>query len=180
LSARPVAEPGGARPEIVIIAAVARNGVIGADNRLIWRLKSDMRHFRALTMGMPMIIGRKTFCSIGKPLPGRHTIVLTRDPAWHADGVDVAHSPQSALALAHQRAREHAASRIMIAGGAEIYALFEPIADRLELTEVELEPEGDAVFPPLDRTLWREENRRPFPKNADDEAPFAFVSYARR
>jgi dihydrofolate reductase len=180
LNTRAAGASGKGGPEIVIIAARARNGVIGADNRLIWRLKSDMKHFRALTMGMPVIMGRKTFDSIGKALPGRHVIVITRDAAWRAEGVAVEASPEAALARACAIAAETGAPRIMIAGGAEVYALFLPLADRLELTEVDLEPEGDARFPAVDPARWREESRQRYPKNTDDEAAFAFVSYTRR
>ncbi|MCA1998472.1 MAG: dihydrofolate reductase [Hyphomicrobiales bacterium] len=169
-----------AEPAIVLVAAVARNGVIGRDNRLLWRLKSDMRHFRALTMGRPVIMGRRTYESIGAPLPGRRIIVVTRDPAWHAEGVAAAPAPEAALALARIVAAETGGAEIIVAGGAEIYAAFLGMADRLEITEVDLAPEGDAVFPAIDTTLWREESRVSGVKTADDEAAFAFVRYARR
>jgi dihydrofolate reductase len=167
-------------PEITMIAAVARNGVIGRDNRLLWRLKSDMKHFRALTMGKALIMGRKTFESIGKPLPGRHVIVLTRDPAFAVEGVVRVASVDEAMREGRRIAAETGTEAIVIAGGGEIYTAFMPLANRLEITEVELEPEGDAAFPAIDRSLWREENRRAFTKSADDEAGFAFISYVRR
>lgn len=168
------------KPAITLIAAVARNRVIGADNRLLWRLKSDMKHFRALTMGKALVMGRKTFDSIGKPLPGRHTIVLTRDPAFAAEGVQVARSVEEAVAAGRMIAQETGTDAVMIAGGGEIYAAFMPLADRLEITEVDLEPEGDAWFPAISPTQWREVARQAFTKNADDEAAFAFISYVRR
>lgn len=169
-----------AKPAVILVAAVAKNGIIGADNRLIWRLKSDMKHFRALTMGKALVMGRKTFESIGKPLPGRHTIVLTRDLAFAVEGVRVARSVEDAIAIGQEVARESGTDAIMIAGGGEIYAAFMPLADRLEITEVDLEPAGDASFPEISPTRWREETRHDFPKSADDEAAFAFISYVRR
>lgn len=169
-----------AKPAVILVAAVAKNGIIGADNRLIWRLKSDMKHFRALTMGKALVMGRKTFESIGKPLPGRHTIVLTRDLAFAVEGVRVARSVEDAIAIGQEVARESGTDAIMIAGGGEIYAAFMPLADRLEITEVDLEPAGDASFPEISPTRWREETRHGFPKSADDEAAFAFISYVRR
>lgn len=166
--------------EIVLVAAVAKNGVIGADNRLLWRLKSDMKHFRSLTMGKALIMGRKTFDSIGKPLPGRHTIVLTRDPAFAAEGVSRAGSREEALDLGARIAAGTSTREIMVAGGGEIYALFMPQAARLEITEVGLSPEGDAHFPPISATQFRETARQSFTKSGDDEADFAFVTYQRR
>jgi dihydrofolate reductase len=167
-------------PLIVMVAAVARNRVIGADNRLLWRLKSDMKHFRALTMGKALIMGRKTFDSIGKPLPGRHTVVLTRDPAFAVEGVRKAGSVAEAVGIGRAIAMETGTDEIMVAGGGEIYAAFMSRADRLEITEVALEPQGDAHFPMIEMVRWREESRRSFAANIDDEAGFAFISYVRR
>jgi dihydrofolate reductase len=169
-----------ASPRIVMVAAVARNGVIGADNRLIWRLKTDMKRFRELTMGRALIMGRKTFKSIGKPLPGRHTVVITRDPAFAVEGVEVVASLEAALAAGRRIAAATGTAEIIIAGGGEIYAAFMPLADRLEITEVDLYPEGDTLFPAISPTMWREDSRRAFTKTADDEAAFAFISYSRR
>lgn len=165
---------------VVIVAAVARNGVIGADNRLIWRLKSDMKHFRALTMGKPVIMGRKTYDSIGAPLPGRPIVVVTRDPAWQIEGVTRAATPESAVAIAREIARRTGAAEIIVAGGGAIYEALLPRADRLELTEVDLAPEGDARFPAIDPAEWRAATRVAGVQTADDEAPFAFVTYYRR
>jgi dihydrofolate reductase len=168
------------KAEIVLIAAVARNNVIGADNKLLWRLKSDMKHFRALTMGKALIMGRKTFDSIGKPLPGRHTIVLTRDPAFTVEGVARAGSVEEAIDLGCRIAASTQTDDIMVAGGGEIYALLMPHAQRLEITRVALEPEGDAFFPLIDGTVFHETHRQSFTKNADDEADFDFITYRRR
>ncbi|MCZ8183049.1 MAG: dihydrofolate reductase [Beijerinckiaceae bacterium] len=177
MAENPAAGPGA---RIVVVAAVARNGVIGRDNRLLWRLKSDMRHFRALTMGKPILMGRKTFDSIGRPLPGRHTVVITRNRGWAHPDVTVAPDPESGLALARDLAELHGQNDVIIGGGSEIYRHFLPVADRLEITEVDLSPEGDAVFPAIDPLVWREASRQSFTKNADDEADFRFVTYLRR
>jgi dihydrofolate reductase len=174
------AKPDGDKIRKTIIAAVAKNGVIGADNRLLWRLKSDMRHFRTLTMGKVLIMGRKTYDSIGKPLPGRHTVVITRDRGLVIEGVRVVHSLADALAAGAEIARETGTDEIFIGGGGEIYAAAIGLADRLEITAVALEPEGDAHFPSIDLALWREEKRASFTKSMDDEAAFDFISYGRR
>ncbi len=164
---------------LLIVAAIARNGVIGADNKLLWRLSSDMKRFRALTMGKPLVMGRKTFASIGRPLPGRETIVVTRDPGFSAEGVLVADSVDQALALAEERAAAMGADAIVIAGGGELYAETIGRADRLAITEVALEPQGDVRFPPIDPRQWREAKREPGARGPKDEADFAFVEYAR-
>lgn len=166
---------------LVFVVAVARNGVIGGDNRLLWRLKGDMRHFKALTMGRPMIMGRKTFQSIGRPLPGRETIVVTRDRAFAAEGAIVAHDVEEAIAAAETAAARLGAAEIAVVGGGEIYAALLGRAARVELTEVELSPEGDARFPALDPAEWREVGREPHRADpaAGDEADYAFVTYDR-
>lgn len=165
---------------LVIVAAVAENGVIGRDNQLIWHLKSDLRRFRTLTMGKPMIMGRKTFDSIGRPLPGRDTIVLTRDPGFAAAGVKVAHSWDEAVAAADVSADALGAHEVTVVGGAEIYALALPESDRLRLTLVATSPEGDAVFPPWDRAAFREIRREAHPAGPDDEHAFVFLDLERR
>ena len=164
---------------LLLVAAVARNGVIGGHNRLPWRLSSDLRRFKALTMGKPLVMGRKTFQSIGRPLPGRETIVLTRDRDFSAPGVRVAHDLESALALARDRAAAMGADAIVIAGGGELYAETIGRADRLAITEVALEPEGDVRFPAIDPRQWREAKREPGIRGPKDEADFSFVDYAR-
>lgn len=167
------------RLPIVLVAAVARNGVVGGDNRLLWRLSSDLRRFKTLTLGKPLIMGRKTFASIGRPLPERETIVLTRDSGFAAAGVHVAHDLGAALDLADGRARAMGAQSVIIAGGAELYAQTIGLADRLAITEVALTPEGDAVFPPIDLARWREVRREEGVRGPKDEADFAFVDYER-
>lgn len=142
-------------PETVsLVVAVARNGVIGNKNALPWHLPDDLRYFKRVTLGKPVIMGRKTFVSIGRPLPGRPNIVLTRDPGWTADGVDVAHSFAAALSTAAAYGPE-----AMVIGGADLFALGLPLARRLYLTEVFQEPEGDVRFPPFNRAEWTETAR---------------------
>jgi dihydrofolate reductase len=166
-------------PIIVLIAAVADNGVIGRGNALPWRLKSDMQHFRALTMGKPVVMGRKTYLSIGKPLAGRTTIVVSRDPAFTAPGVVVAPNLDAALASARGDALRRNADAIIIAGGAEIYVQALALADQLAITHVHKQVDGDARFPAIDPALWRESARDDRGPAAEDEAAFAFVTYTR-
>ena len=165
---------------LVLVAAVARNGVIGADNRLLWRLSSDLKRFKARTMGKPLVMGRKTFQSIGRPLPGRDMIVLTRDSSFSPAGALVAHDLEAALTLAALRAAAMKADAVVIAGGGELYAQTLPRASRLAITEVALEPQGDVRFPPIDPAEWREVRREPGERGPRDEADFAFVDYERR
>jgi len=159
---------------VSLIAAVARNGAIGADGGLPWRLSSDLKRFKALTMGKPLVMGRKTFDSVGRPLPGRRVIVVTRDAGWTRPGVETANSLEAALALAA------GADEIMVGGGGEIYAQALPLAARLYLTEVDLAPDGDVRFPDIDPALWREARRELGARGPKDEADFAFVEYERR
>jgi len=166
--------------DIVLVAAVAENGIIGRGNTLPWRLKSDMQHFRALTMGKPVVMGRKTFLSIGKPLAGRTTIVVSRDHAFAAPGIVVAASLEAALAAARGDALRRNADAIIVAGGAEIYAQILPQASQLAITHVHKKVDGDARFPKIDLALWKEATRSEHPPAAEDEAAFAFVTYVRQ
>ena len=168
------------QPELVAVAAVARNGVIGADNGLPWRVSSDLKHFKALTMGKPLILGRRTFESLRRPLPGREIIVVTRDPRFSPAGVQIAHSPLEALAVARQLAKTLAVDEIVVGGGAEIFRALMDETQRIELTEIALEPEGDAFFPSLDMAQWREIKRETRPRGEKDEANFAFVTLSRK
>lgn len=165
---------------LILLVAVADNGVIGRDNQLLWRLRSDLRRFRELTWGKPMIMGRKTFESIGKPLPGRETIVLTRDPGFAAPGVQVAHSWEEAVATGRAAAERMNADAVAVVGGAEIYALAIPQVERIHLTQVHTSPEGDAVFPAYDRSAFAEVRRSEHQKGPDDEHPFTFIDLQRR
>lgn len=169
-----------AKLPVVLVAAIADNGVIGSENRLIWRLKTDLRRFRALTMGCPIIMGRKTFLSIGKPLPGRQTVVLTRDPLFRAEGVHAAPSLEGALEMAQELGAAMGARAVIVGGGSEIYALALPLVDRLELTFVHAAPEGDALFPSWGREAFRETARSDHPATAEDEYAFSFASFERR
>ena len=165
---------------LAIVAAVARNGVIGANNGLPWRLWSDLKRFKALTWGKPLVMGRKTYLTIPRALPGRETIVVTRDPAFAAAGVSIAHELEAALDLAAQRGGAMGAEEIIVAGGAEIYAQTMARASRLYITEVALDAAGDARFPPIDAGQWREVRRRKGERGPRDEADFTFVDYERR
>ncbi len=158
---------------------MARNRVIGGDNRLIWKLSSDLKRFRALTWGKPLIMGRKTFESVGKPLPGRETIVVTR-AAFAPAGVRIAHDVDAALSLGEAIAGEMNADEIIVAGGGEIYRQTIGLADRLYLTEVDLAPEGDAYFPAVDPAYWREAKRERGVRTERDDAEFTYVDYVRR
>lgn len=164
---------------VVIVVAAAENGVIGNENRLIWRLKTDLRHFRTLTLGRPLVMGRKTFDSIGMPLPGRETIVLTRDPSFRAPGVAVAHDLHGAIALGREIADRLGADSVVIAGGDQIYRLALPVTDRIHLTRVHASPPGDAFFPRVDPALFREVRREDHPAGPDDEHAFSVVDYVR-
>lgn len=165
---------------LILVVAMAENGVIGRDNRLLWRLKTDLGRFRRLTMGKPMIMGRKTFQSIGKPLPGRETIVLTRDMGFAAEGVHVVHTWEAAATKGQDLADRMEADAVAVAGGAEIYDLALPHVQTLFLTEVHTAPLGDAVFPSFDRSQFRETRREDHPKGPDDEHPFTFIDLERR
>jgi dihydrofolate reductase len=157
---------------IIFYLARADNGVIGAGGSIPWRIPGEQRRFKEMTMGKPMIMGRKTFESFPAPLPGRRHIVLTRDADWAAQGAEAAHDAETALALA-------AAPEIAVIGGVEIFRLFEGRADAVELTEVHCAPEGDAVMPPLDPAQWRETAREDRP--ARDGIPaYSFVRLERR
>lgn len=160
-------------PEITLVLARADNGVIGADGNLPWHLPADLRRFKQLTMGRPMIMGRKTFDSLPALLEGRRHIVLTRDPDWAEEGAEVAHSVADALRIANS-------PHVMVIGGAEIYALFLPIADRIELTEVDLSPVGDAHIAAPDAAGWREIAREAHGPDDKGRPGFAFVTLVRR
>ena len=164
---------------VVIVVAAAENGVIGRDNGLIWRLKSDLKLFRSLTLGRPLVMGRKTFQSIGKPLPGRETIVVTRDPGFRPDGVAVAQDLDAALALGQEAAARMGADSVAIGGGAEIYRQVLPRADRIHLSLVHASPLGDALFPVPPPPPFRPVSRREVPAGPDDEHSFSVLVYER-
>src|SRR5947209_15259277 len=163
--------------QIVLIAAIADNGVIGRGGTMPWRVKSDMRHLRAFTMGKPVVMGRKTYESLHiKPLPRRTNIVVTRDRSFTAPGVLVAPSLEAALEAARGDALRRGTD-IMVIGGGDIYAQAMPLAGRLELTQIHMTPQGDSFFPPIDAALWREVAREAHPAGPGDDAAYDFVSY---
>jgi dihydrofolate reductase len=151
---------------VTLIAAVGRNGVIGADNDMPWHLPEDFAFFKRTTMGHPMVMGRKTFDSIGRVLPGRRTIVVTRQQDWSHPDVETAHSLSEALALAGP------ATEVFVCGGGQVYAEAMPWAHRLLVTEVDQSPEGDVKFPPIDPAQWQETAR-------EDREGFSWVTYER-
>jgi dihydrofolate reductase len=155
--------------EICLVAALADNRVIGRDNRLPWHLPADLRHFRALTLGKPVIMGRRTHLSLDRPLPDRHNIVLTRQVDFCAVGCTVVHSTTEALAVAAP------APVVMVIGGAAVYAEFFPLAQRLYLTWVHGNFPGDAYFPAWDEEAWRETARQDCPADATHDIPYSFV-----
>lgn len=165
--------------EIVFVLAVAENGVIGANGSIPWRLKSDMQRFKALTIGKPVVMGRKTFVSLRRPLPGRTNIVITRDAGYRAAGAVVTTSSADARAIARGDALRRSVGEIAVIGGGEIYAQWMDIADRLEITEVHARPEGDAYFQ-IDRAQWEELARERHAAGPDDSAAFSYVTYRRR
>ncbi|MFQ5347200.1 MAG: dihydrofolate reductase [Rhodothalassiaceae bacterium] len=160
------------RPRLSIVVAVAENGVIGDHGRLPWHVPEDLKHFRNLTMGKPVIMGRRTFESIGRPLAGRRNIVVTRRQNWAPNGVAVAHSFDAALDLAGD------VPEIMVIGGAEIYALALPLADRIYLTRVRCHPAGDTRFPEIDRAIWSEVAREEHAAQ-DGRPAYAFLTLER-
>jgi dihydrofolate reductase len=164
---------------LVLVAAVARNGIIGANGGLPWRLSSDLKRFKAMTWGKALVVGRKTFESIGRALPGRETIVITHDPAFAASGVLVAHDLEEGLDRAAERAHAMRADEIVIGGGGEIYAQTIGRANRLFITEIALDAEGEARFPPIDPQRWREISREAGERGPRDDADFVFVNYER-
>ena len=160
------------RPSLYLIAAVAANGVIGANGGLPWRLREDLHHFKRMTRGHAVVMGRKTWASIGKALPGRKNVVVTRQAAFEAPGASVAASLETALALCQDQAV------VFVIGGAELYRAALPLADGLLLTEIRRDYPGDTHFPEIDQAAWRETERQP--QVAADGTRFDFVRYVRR
>jgi dihydrofolate reductase len=153
---------------ISIIVAASTNDVIGAQGDLPWRLSDDLKRFKGVTMGKPIVMGRKTWDSIGRPLPGRHNIVVTRQPDFSAEGCDVVASVEEAIAVAGD------VDEIMVIGGSQIYELALPLAKRLYLTRVHAEVEGDAFFPTIDETQWRLVKDEPHVADEHHEFSFSF------
>jgi dihydrofolate reductase len=165
---------------VALIAAVGENSVIGSEGQIPWRLPTDFAHFKRITLGKPLIMGRKTFESIGKPLPGRTSIVVTRQAGYAPEGVAVCHSLAEALERAQQIAAAEGASEVMVGGGGEIYREAMPLADRLYITRVAASPDGDARFPAIDPGTWEIARRHDIARGEKDSADFTVLTYARR
>jgi dihydrofolate reductase len=161
-------------PVVTLVVAAATGGVIGHDGRMPWHLPADLAHFKRVTMGKPIVMGRKTYASIGRALPGRLNVVVTRDRAFRADGVAVAHSLDDALAACGE------AAEVMVIGGGEIYAAALPLASRIHLTEVHATVEGDTRFPALNPAEWQEVARATRPADERTVHPLSFVTLERR
>lgn len=160
-------------PRLVAVLAIAENGVIGRDNGLPWRLPADLGHFKALTLGKPVLMGRRTFESLGRPLPGRHNIVMTRDPTWSAAGATAVRSLEAALGAAGHVAE------LMVIGGADVYRQCWPELDRIELTRVHAEPAGDTRLDDVDWSAWCVESAVRHPADARNEHDYSFVTLRR-
>ncbi|MDB3884688.1 dihydrofolate reductase [Porticoccaceae bacterium] len=159
--------------KISLIVAVSRNGAIGLNNQLPWYLPEDLKYFKSVTMGKPLIMGRKTFDSIGRPLPGRANIVLTRDPQWTSDGVKVVQSVEQALVAGEIACEAADVDEIMVIGGEQIYRMTIDLADRIYLTQVDTDAEGDAFFPDIDLNNWSQ-TRVKLPEIIDKH-PYRFL-----
>lgn len=166
--------------KVALIWAMSRNRVIGRNNALPWHLSEDLRYFKRVTFGKPVIMGRKTWESIGRPLPGRTNIVVTRDENFQAEGVKVVHSLEQAIALAENIAFLDGVDEAIVMGGAEIYALALPSAQRLYLTQIHAEVEGDASFPELDLSAWQEVAREDHPATGPNPYDYSFIIYDRK
>ncbi|AXK38144.1 dihydrofolate reductase [Crenobacter cavernae] len=160
------------KPTVTLVAAMAEGNVIGVANTLPWHLPEDLKHFKAVTLGKPIVMGRKTYDSIGRPLPGRRNVVVTRNRDWHADGVEVVYSLADALATLAE------VDEICVIGGGELFAQAIASANKLSLTEIALEVDGDAFFPEVDKNVWREASREAHVSAAG--LAYAFVEYVRR
>lgn len=165
--------------QLSLIWAMAENRVIGRDNSLPWRLPNDMRHFMQTTMGLPVIMGRKTFESMKAPLPGRTNIVLTQNAEWHREGVQVVPTLEEAIALAESQGLIDGVDEVMIIGGAQIYELALPLADRLYLTIVHAQPEGDVFFPEFDLNPWQVVAEERFEADERHSSAFTFQTLER-
>lgn len=166
--------------KVSLIAAVAENGVIGKNNQLPWHIKSEFQYFKNTTVGHPIVMGRKSFESLGKPLPKRANIVVTRDKTFTAQGVIVAHSLDEGIQIAKDIAAKENVGEVFIGGGADIYRMSLPGADRLYLTEVHLKPEGDTLFPAFDREGWTETKREFHPALEGETADYTITVLERK
>ena len=167
-------------PIIAMIAGVARNNVIGADGGIPWKIPSDMAFFRRTTMGKPIVMGRKQYETVGKPLPGRTNIVVTRQPGYAPEGVIVANTLDAALKKAREIAAADGVGEVMVIGGGDIYAQAMALAGRLYISHVDLAPEGDVLFPAIDPAVWRVVEEPEVPVSDKDSASFRVRVYERR
>jgi dihydrofolate reductase len=167
-------------PHIVFVIAVAENGVIGANGAMPWRLKSDLKRFKALTLGKPVVMGRKTYESIGKPLPGRPNVVISRQAAIDHPDVSMTHSLSEAITAAERLALETGVDEICILGGGQVYAQAIGLADRMCITHVEADLDGDASFPAIDPDIWQAGEAIAVPAGEKDSYPTRFIVYERR
>lgn len=166
--------------DIVLVAAVSQNGVIGRDGGLPWRLSSDLKRFKADTIGRPIIMGRRTWEAIGRPLPGRRNIVVTRDPGYRVEGADVVATLDDALVLAHAQAVTSGQSEICVIGGGQVYAQAMEQATRLKITRVLADIDGDTVFPPISEDEWVRESALDIPAGEKDSHATRYEVYVRR
>jgi dihydrofolate reductase len=164
---------------IAMIAAVARNGVIGSGNDIPWRIPSDFQHFKRTTMGKPLVMGRKQFESVGKPLPGRTNIVVTRQTDYRRDGIVVVPDLETAFETAQDIAARDGVDEIMVIGGGEIYRQAMPRADRLYISHVDLAPKGDVTFPAIEEAQWPVAREIDVPKSPADPASYRVIVYER-
>jgi len=167
-------------PIVSIIVAAAENGVIGRDNDMPWRLSTDLKRFKALTLGKPVIMGRRTWESIGRPLPGRPNIVVTRDNGFQAEGASATGSLEEAIALGQKLAADLGVGEVCVIGGGKIYAQTLPLADRIHLTRVLAEIDGDTHFPEIDLQIWRVVSQEDVPAGDKDSHPTHYFVYEKR
>lgn len=167
------------RPTLVLVAAIGENDVIGREGQLPWKLKSDLQHFKRVTLNRPVIMGRKTYESIGRLLPERTNIVLSRDLSLAIPGAVQATSFDGALAYARDDAKKRGVGEVMVIGGSDVFALAMPRADRLEITRVHMAPDGDVRFPPIDPAQWREVRHEAHKRGPGDDTDFTILTYER-
>ncbi|HEY2757407.1 MAG TPA: dihydrofolate reductase [Pseudolabrys sp.] len=165
--------------KVVLVAAIGENGVIGREGQLPWKLRSDLQHFRRVTTNHPIIMGRKTYASIGRVLPDRTNIVVTRDPGFAAPGAVPATGMDAAFSYARDDAHKRGVDAVMVIGGSDIFALTMADADVLEITRVHATPEGDVKFPDIDPAQWREVRRERHARGPHDDAEFTVLTYER-
>lgn len=168
------------KPMLSMIVAMSNNRVIGVDNQLPWRIPEDLKHFKAKTLGKPVIMGRKTYESIGRPLPGRLNLVVTRNSNWSAEGVQVYLSPELAVDAALKHAAEQRLDEVMIIGGAQLYQDLLPVVNKLYVTHVDVTIDGDAFFPEIDASIWFEVDQSALRSDDTGKYAYRFVEYVKK